>query len=169
MPLSFRSDDKLPVAQLRGPSFAVDHPGNSELVDQHAELLGEERRPDRHRDDAALGERAKRAFGLRGIIGLEGDAEALRLGKVLARRIAAHEAATADREPRVHDPLGLSWHALDLRRRVGVAHEGHDLALQRLGVEGEGGLALAVETEIGNEVDRHRWAPFLEDLKSSST
>ena len=138
----------------------MNHPGHAELVGQHPELLREEGRPDRHRRLPARGKRGKGALGFDGIVDLQGDAKPLRLGEVRAGGVAAHQAAVADREPRVHDAVGIAGHARSARRRLAVAHHGHDLAVERAGVEGERGLALAIETEIGYEVGGHGLSPF---------
>jgi hypothetical protein len=52
---------------------AIDHPGDAELVDAHAESLGEEGLRKRHGDVAALGQRLEPALGIHGILDLQRD------------------------------------------------------------------------------------------------
>ena len=58
----------VPVARSLTSDRAVDHPGNAELVDAHAETLGEEGLAERHVDGAAFGQRLELALGVGGIL-----------------------------------------------------------------------------------------------------
>src|SRR3954454_3279539 len=89
----------------------VDHPGNAELVDSHAEPFREERLAERHVDAAALEQRRELALGFFGIGKGQRDREAMGLALVVfGWRVGGHQHVAADRHASVHD------HLLALRR-----------------------------------------------------
>src|SRR5260370_33619685 len=76
---------------------AVDHPGNAEPIDAHAESLGPECLAKRHVHRAALGKRLELALGITGILDLQRDRKTLRLMEMAGRRVGCHQHLAVDR------------------------------------------------------------------------
>src|SRR5690606_29992560 len=134
----------------------VDHPGDSELVDQRAEAGRPEGFAERHDGLAALRQLVEPALCLRTVLGVQRDIEPVLwladVGCPVDIHVGTHQCLIADLEPAVHQP-GLVFLVTDrhVRRSVCIGHGRGDLSAQHLGVELERLAALALKAEARHD------------------
>jgi hypothetical protein len=117
------------------------------------------RRPEhvleRHLDRAAVGQTRGRCVALGDAVDHERDVHALRGLVAAGRAVGAHQLLTgAEHEPRVHDLVAVAGrHSLG-GGRAAEAHQGFKFRPEQPLVELEGGLALSIEVQVGNDLHR---------------
>ena len=142
----------------------IHHPVDPESIREHPEVRAPERIRQRHGDLPSSGQSVEELVGLGLAVRVDGDREvvALRHLRSVADGVTAHERGSfADGIGNVHYPLLV---------RIGYGHfgiGGHfpetadhgELSAENGLVEGEGGFAVAVESEVGDELwhDRSSW------------
>src|SRR5258708_882694 len=91
--------------------LAVDHPRNTELVDQHTEAVSPERLFKRHHYFSIGRQSLEYTLCLRRIIDREIEEDALRLLEVFGRNVRTHQYGIPDAHPGMNDLLApLRWY-----------------------------------------------------------
>src|ERR1700674_5112899 len=122
----------------------INHPGNTELIDQHTKSYRPECLLQRHGNRRILFQRMKDAFCLRLILDSEAHGKSARFLVLVRWNVRSHQALTADIQAGMHDLAApLRRHVLGCGRAL-VRKHGFDLRSEGLLVESEGRLAVAV-------------------------
>jgi len=140
----------------------IDHPRDAEAVDEHAEAFGPEGLAVGLLHRAALGESVEDALAGGGVGHVDVDEEALRVLRMLRRRVGDHQDVVADGEATVQDFVAPAGRHV-LIRRVLVFHQVFDLAAEL--EEGLLNVQSAVEEDRPSDGQNYSIEDILSDFK----
>lgn len=139
-----------------GRPLAVESPRDAEAVHQHAEAKRPERFLEGHSDRPSFGQCLEDTLGLRRVVEAKGDRETLGLLIVAGGIVGAHQDLIAHPEGGMHDFLAPIGRYLVFARLAFIRHDEINFSTQASLIKLERCFALAVEAEVGSQLNGGR-------------